>query len=287
MASKVLHVTLKWNKQVFEFDLEATESLTGKDVKERIQSLTSVPVERQKVMLASKPKLWKGVLKDDEALGALLLQNEETPPTMSLTMMGSAQVLQEPHEKTEFIEDMTDEQRQQIAQQEYQQSLSQVTGMIPALQVLPNHRKDDSSKAPDEVREYNRLVHGLPQWQIEKLLEKQNVDDGTVKLNGTAAMTLGLELQRAYVNDLAVLGDGTLVSALQDGHINMWKHGERVRDIIHKGGRSNNSPNGVESVLAFKYPSNVMETDGMPAFCTAGQGGLRMWNSEGDPILAA
>jgi WD40 repeat protein len=288
--------TLKWNKQVFRFDLDVTERFTGRDMKEHIHALTKVPVERQKLMLASKPKLWKGMLQDDEPLGELLQKNKPIN-LLQLTMMGSVQVLPEPtaaqqKKTTAFIEDWTPEQRRLWQEQEYQSALETCTGMIPALQVLPQHRQDDSNKAPDQVREYNRLVHGLPQWQIEKLIQQQSdttttttTTTTTIRLTGTCVMTLGLELQRAYVNDLAVLQDGTLVSALQDGHVQLWKHGERIRDVIHPGrGNSNNSDHGVENVLALQYPTH--DADDMPAFCTAGRGVVQLWNTEADPIVA-
>lgn len=105
---------------------------------------------------------------------------------------------------------------------------------------------------------------------------------------------MGMELRRAYVNDLAVLEDGTLVSALDDGHVQLWKHCRRVRDIVHNkpGGAVGflfgaEAFSGVDSVLALDDGNgNDNCNDSSPfAFCTAGRGCLRVWDSEGEPLL--
>lgn len=98
-------------------------------------------------------------------------------------------------------------------------------------------------------------------------------------------MTMGLELQRAYVNDLAVLNeDGTLVSGLDNGHIQMWKHCHRIGDIVHQsaGGFGGfGAFSGVDSVLAL----NNSTTSSPASFATAGKGCIRIWDKDGEHLL--
>eukprot|EP01083_Nonionella_stella_P153555 493543_1 len=52
-------------------------------------------------------------------------------------------------------------------------------------------------------------------------------------LLGEVAMTMGMELRRAYVNSITVLHNGTLVSGLDDGHVHLWRRGALIQDLIH------------------------------------------------------
>ena len=81
-------------------------------------------------------------------------------------------------------------------------------------------------------------------------------------------MTLGKELRRAYVNDLAVLQDGTLVSVHDDGHVQLWRHGALAKDVRVQRGPMD---------LALALPS----LDRGPAFATAGEGCVRLWADQG------
>ena len=58
-------------------------------------------------------------------------------------------------------------------------------------------------------------------------------------------MTMGAELYRAYVNSIDVLRDGTIVSGLDDGHVQLWRWGSLIRDTRHEGF------GGVDHVRAF------------------------------------
>ncbi|KAG7373081.1 hypothetical protein IV203_033805 [Nitzschia inconspicua] len=274
-STSMLSISLKWNKDVYEFQIPAAAptTTTGRLLKEKIYQLTQVPAERQKIMGKG---YWKGLLKDDFRFSTLSVS------TLKLSMMGSAEVLVKPTTITTFVEDLTKEQQEQAAIQEFQESLALVTGMIPAIQTLPQHRNKDKHRQSDEFYSYNRMVHGLPQYQIERLLEDQfqpNDKKDTPNLKGRVVMTLGLELQRAYINDLATLSDGTLISGLEDGHIQLWKHGERVLDLIHLQAISNNSTRGVESVLA-------LQTNTQAAFVTGGRGVVRVWTKEREQIVS-
>ena len=113
---------------------------------------------------------------------------------------------------------------------------------------------------------YSRLVTGLPQRQMEDLLKQRKQKDNT--LLGKVVMTMGLELRRAYVNDMTVLPNGTLVSVLDDGHVQLWKNGAVEEDVIHDG---NADLGGVDSVV----------TLGTASFVTAGRGSMRLWNRYG------
>ncbi|KXJ12614.1 ubiquitin carboxyl-terminal hydrolase 14 [Exaiptasia diaphana] len=94
----VYKVHIKWGKEKFENVELNTEEPT--DVfKAQLFALSSVPPERQKVML-------KGAVLKDDGWGNFKLKNGIT-----LMMMGSADALpQAPKKKTMFVEDMTDSQ---------------------------------------------------------------------------------------------------------------------------------------------------------------------------------
>jgi WD40 repeat protein len=272
-SSVILFASLKWNKNVYDF--EFPKNSAGRFLKEKVYQLTQVPIERQKIMGKGA---WKGMLKDDFDFATLQTD------VLKLTLMGSAEVLAKPATTTTFVEDMTLEEQQKVEQKAYQESLASVTGMIPAMQTLPQHRAKDRHRQADEVYPYNGLVHGLPQYQIENLLKEQlqnqsSQDRSVPRLTGRVAMTLGLELQRAYVNDLTSLPDGTLLTGLEDGHVQLWKHGERIMDLIHLPAASNNSNRGVESVLA-------MQSNTAAAFATAGRGVVRVWTKDGDLMIS-
>ena len=82
---------------------------------------------------------------------------------------------------------------------------------------------------------------------------------------------MGLELRRAYVNDLAVLPDGTCVSVSDDGHVQGWKHAQQEFDVIHSS--ENKGP--VTSVVAL----------GKTLFATAGQGHVQLWTTaDAEPV---
>lgn len=314
-------VVLKWSKKVIEFETKVcvptpsdpTPLLTGRTFKETVFSLTKVPVERQKIVVTSKGsskvvKWWKGILKDDFDFGSALADSMLTTSRIDLkaTLMGTAEVLESNKDEQIFIEDMATSERKEMERKEIAESMASVAAMIPALQVPPMDRLPSETNGDDntdvkhlpmivsdfeEVRAYDRLVHGYSQPRIDALLRKQQQQQGNEtsqestkpQLLGRTVMTMGLQLQRAYVNDICVLEEcGTLVSGMDDGHIQMWKHCRRARDVIHQPGIMGVAEvfSGVDSVLAL---DNTGTTDA--AFCTAGRGCLRIWNSDGDPLL--
>jgi ubiquitin carboxyl-terminal hydrolase 14 len=60
----MVKVIVKWNKQQYS-DIELDDFKTGADFKKHLEGLTSVPVDRQKVMGLG------GLLKDDQLISAL------------------------------------------------------------------------------------------------------------------------------------------------------------------------------------------------------------------------
>ncbi|OQS00105.1 ubiquitin carboxyl-terminal hydrolase [Thraustotheca clavata] len=90
-------VTLKWGKQTFPLEIDLMNG-TVADLRAQIYSLTFVPIERQKLM----SKAWKGMLKDDVALSTL-----DTSKLTQIMLMGSAEEIRAPAQKTIFTEDLS------------------------------------------------------------------------------------------------------------------------------------------------------------------------------------
>ena len=251
-------VALRWNKRTFSLSIELGETVAS--FKQRVQDATGVPAVRQKLMAK---KGWKGLLKDGIVLDDTTIK--VTASALAVTLVGSAEVLSGPTTKTTFLEDLSPEDLQAAEDGMAQAAMADAHGMIQALQLLP-HERDDRKQ---ELYEYNRLVTGMPQKQIEQELKCSNNE-----LQGKVAMTLGLELRRAYVNDIAVLHDGKCVSALDDGHVQLWKHASQVQDAIHQGGNEG----GVDSIATFHRRHSPV------AFATAGRGSLELWTIDAEPI---
>lgn len=253
-TTKLIPVNLKWSKQSFQLEIDRHESAV--QFKEKVATLTGVPLERQKLLC----KGWKGPLRDDFVFA------EITKAKLIVTLIGSAETLAEPVRKQAFLEDLSPEQLAADEEARLAEAMTDAEGMIAALQ-KPPHCRDDGKQ---EVYQYNRVVTGLPQRQIEELLRKQSEESTLI---GEVAMTLGLELRRAYVNDLAVLEDGTCVTASDDGHVQLWKHTALEYDLVHGG-----NDGGVDSVVALRHP-NI-------AFATGGRGCVRLWTSEAEEVMA-
>ena len=285
MSSTATPITLKWGKQTLNLSIQ--QGISVSDLKLQIYHLTNVPPTRQKVLC---PKYWKGALKDVDIVP------DNIPNNTKITLIGTADKLDEKSidERPRFVEDMTEEEVWEL-----QQKAKGGAGVdddpiidIIALQKEHGMNRDDGKM---EMYEYNRLVTGLPQQQINDMLVQRVVkeQDGegqqqqqssslssstttsTADLQGELAMTMGLQLRRAYVNSLAVLHDGTLLSGLDDGHVQLWRRGEMIRDVRHTGGC-------VDEVVVF--PS-VSHGSG-PAFATAGDGSICLWTQDGDHIMS-
>lgn len=265
--TETISIHLKWAKK--SFTLEIKDGDSGRSLKEKVKDETNVKVERQKILCQKKKSqpCWKGSLADD------FVFSSDSEKVLFLTLIGSAEKIAEPPStRIKFIEDMTKEQLRQVEEETLKEASKDAVGMIPALQKLP-HLRDDGKQ---EMYQYNRLVTGLPQRQIEDILKQQN--GASNPLVGKVAMAMGLELRRAYINDFAVLkDDGTLISALDDGHIQIWRHGELQHDVIHGG-----NDGGVDSVLSLNR-NGMLETQNI-AFCTAGRGSYKFWTKTGREV---
>ncbi|CAM9153944.1 unnamed protein product [Chrysoparadoxa australica] len=93
-------VTIKWNKQQFK-DIELDTAAPVSAFKKKLQELTGVPVERQKLMAKGA---WKGILGDNMDLSTCTIK-----PNQAIMLMGSAEVVTKPAEKVVFVEDMKEE----------------------------------------------------------------------------------------------------------------------------------------------------------------------------------
>ncbi|CAH0475718.1 unnamed protein product [Peronospora belbahrii] len=91
-------ISVKWGKQLFSDIIIEKDSSVG-ELKAKLYELTSVPVERQKLM----SKAWKGMLKDEVNLFTL----DTFVDGLCIMLMGSAHVVEKPKEPIVFIEDMT------------------------------------------------------------------------------------------------------------------------------------------------------------------------------------
>jgi hypothetical protein len=89
----------------------------------------------------------------------------------------------------------------------------------------------------------------------------------------SVAMTLGAELRRAYVKDLVVLANGTLVSANADGRVQLWTHGALEHEEVHLGGEGD-----VDSAVAL--------ANNHTTFATAGRGCVYLWTIDAEPVMA-
>lgn len=315
MNDEAIPASLKWGKTCYDDELMIVpgSSSAARDLKLRVQSLTGVPPGRQKLLC---PKAWKGALKDDDDIiipgGILRVPTKKEGKSKSksksrriiVTLIGSSESLEEkpPEERPRFEEDMTPEElwRATTRRTDGDDDDGVVVDIV-ALQKEPGMERDDGKM---EMYEYNRFVTGLPQHQINDMLASRSKKEKEASadyrnnqslettlsssppllLLGEVAMTMGAELRRSYVNSLAVLRDGTLVSGLEDGHVQLWRRGRMVKDARHPG-------SAVDRVLAFPSSSSASsdddddDDDDGPSFATAGDGGLCLWTKGGGHLL--
>jgi len=92
----VIPVKMKWNKQIYDLDIDL--SVTVDVLKMQVFSLTSVPADRQKLMLPG------GALKDGEDLS-----KRKIKPGLTVMLIGTAEAdeIKAPAEATKFVEDLT------------------------------------------------------------------------------------------------------------------------------------------------------------------------------------
>jgi len=182
---------LKWGKRAFDLVIEA--GADGETLKQVVESLTGVPTDRQKLLCT---KLWKGALKDDTVVPEFPPSKGKAKPFV-VTLIGSAEKLIEKSldERPLFEEDLTQEEVWRLRRgQDADAEMADAVDIV-ALQREVGMDRDDGKA---DAYQYNRLVTGLPQRQINNtLVGRKNGPDPTLK--GEEAMTLGMELRRAWV----------------------------------------------------------------------------------------
>ncbi|KAL3801636.1 hypothetical protein HJC23_013141 [Cyclotella cryptica] len=266
-----IQTQLKWGKKSYNISIESGSSTA--DYKVQVQTLTGVPPPRQKLLC---PKIWKGALKDEDNISDLIRTRSGIPQIVVVTVIGSTETLQEnpPNGPARFLEDMTPDEISRLEMSQYPGVDGDVadTVDIAVLQKEPGVERHDGKIG---WHQYSRFVTGLPQHEISDLLRKRKSSSRTFRgdqLSDTLAMTLGMELRRAYINSLAVLANGMVVSGLSDGHVQLWRRCQMVKDLKHAG--------CVDHVLTF--PSTTQDD---PAFITAGGGAICVWSEEGRRML--
>eukprot|EP00986_Skeletonema_menzelii_P012580 scaffold6985_cov139-Skeletonema_menzelii.AAC.2 len=285
-------ILLKWGKN--SLNLTIHQGMTGSDLKQIIQSLTNVPPIRQKILC---PKLWKGALKDTDVITPNN-GDDGIPDNIKITLIGTADKLIEKSidERPRFVEDMSEEEIWRLNQTNNNRGHDNDDNPIIDIIALQKEHGMQRVDGKMEMYEYNRLVTGLPQHQIEDMLRQRMeptekemeqtsiavaaTNNANSELKGELVMTMGLQLRRAYVNSIAVLDNGTLVSGLDDGHVQFWRRGEMIHDKRHTGGC-------VNEIVVFPSLSSGVgdDDDDRPAFATAGDGSICLWTRDGNQLL--
>ncbi len=99
-----MKLVIKWSTKTLEMDFDEESIPTGLALKQHIQKLTNVPVERQKITGATKT----GFLKDDQQLKDLKLKDNQV-----IKVIGSADTIEEaPKEKIIFAEDLPEDEKE-------------------------------------------------------------------------------------------------------------------------------------------------------------------------------
>mmetsp|Transcript_23936 Transcript_23936/g.27821 ORF Transcript_23936/g.27821 Transcript_23936/m.27821 type:complete len:512 (+) Transcript_23936:53-1588(+) len=102
-GKSVLKVNVKWGRESLSADIDVKADLTA--FKKELQRLTTVPIEKQKILFKGK------ILKDDMALADLGITEGA-----AIMLMGAAEgkALAEQTQKTVFVEDLTAQEKAKI-----------------------------------------------------------------------------------------------------------------------------------------------------------------------------
>uniref|UniRef100_A0A7S1FWV8 Ubiquitin-like domain-containing protein n=1 Tax=Corethron hystrix TaxID=216773 RepID=A0A7S1FWV8_9STRA len=273
-CSSSIPVTIKWSTTTISNKLSIVPGVTTpSDFRNAISELSGVPPGRQTLLCKGG---WKGALRDNFDIDALRTTASKNGGvdggTLIVKMIGTAdRPPPPPSNPTKFVEDLTEEELRADEKAREAAASADAEGSIVALQ-LPPHLRDDASLGT--ARRYNRLVTGMPQSRIEDLLRQRRRQP---RLIGAVAMTMGMEMGRAYVNALAVLEDGTLVSGHDNGRVRLWRHGEQAADVLH--GFGGMSAAGVDDGVTCVVPFGS-------GFTTGGRGCIRIWTDVGECVAA-
>ena len=142
--------------------------------------------------------------------------------------------------------------------------------MILPLQLAPADRDDGKA-----IRyRYNYFATGMPQRLIEAKLRSQRESSKGSRLVGDLAMTLGQELGKAMLTSMAVLAGGTLVTGLDNGRLQLWRHAARFREVLHDAGPAGMLGHGPGPVACMAALGS--------GFATGGSGTVKFWASDGE-----
>jgi len=249
---------VKWGKQRYDVLLRPGSSSDA--LKEEMFLFTGVPPGRQRMMC---PGAWKGMLKAgavlDETLALAAGQTE-----FSIMLVGTAEKMEEAEKTIVFAEDL----KETGGNAEMKGDEIDACNII-ALQKIPRARDDRKV----EWYRYSHFVLGQPQRQIEDYIRRQREqvlqgERGPRLLRDCCVAQFGVELGASYISVLAVLSDGTLVSGMENGKIQLWRHCERLREVVH-------GPDAISCVTTLQGCHGV-------AFATGAAGSVKFWSSEGD-----
>ena len=252
---------LKWGKESYQVTIDSTTTPTS--LMTQVEQLTCVKIANQKIL---SKKGWKGVLSSTTKL-------KVKPGKTTLSLMGSVDSTLKETTSTNtsitFAEDITPEEKMQFEKEQLDAALIDAEGNIPSVQLNPINNARQDGKAISY--KYNYFVTGLPQQRIEFLLKQQRESNNNT-LIGESIMTCGAELGKAFTTSVAVFPNGTLLSARDDGRIQLWRHGERINEM------NQGDP---------KYPSPVTCVAVLGNFIgTGGSGVIKLWNDQGECMQA-
>jgi len=281
---------VKWGKEKFT-GITLTPGSPADALKQQLFELTGVLPKRQKLMCKGG---WKGALKDGTALDAGL-KLKAGQSELTIMMVGSSVGAAAPPAPpgaggaaaaVKFEEDFSAEELAAEQEAAIAVSLADVEGMIPALQEPPGLGRDDGKAM---AFQYNHFVWGLPQAQIESALRRRReagarAADGSGDgglLGEESAMQLGVELGRALITALAVLADGTLVSGADNGRIQLWRHAQRLEELLHEPAATwgGDGPGAVECLVPFAEPAATAHGH---AFASGASGVVHLWTGAGE-----
>jgi WD40 repeat protein len=275
---------LKWGKQ--RFSVVIVPGAAGFEFKKQIADITSVPVDRQRVVCK---EAWKGTLKNEHIVSPTLkLKSNKTHLVVTLIGTAGGQLKSDdPPTLVKFEEDITLAEAAAMQAEEDAKALSTAEGYIPALQFRPGGNERDDGKVMRY--RYNYFVTGLPQRRIESLLRARRERDGV--LGGELAMTMGAELGSAFLTTVGVLSNGTLVSGREDGNFQMWRNGKRFRQGSHRPALAIGKPGPIRCLATLKDDNidsrgvgGFNEGGRSAAFATGGNGSIKLWTNDGECI---
>jgi len=168
----MVKVQVKWNKQSFD-NVELSQFSKGGDFKAHFSQLTGVPLDRLKVM-----GLGAGLLKDDVDISSLKVKENA-----QVKLLGTAEVLVEPQEKTVFAEDIAGDENADAIMNSYSAGLVNMgntcyaNASLQSLRIIPELR-DELNKYQGASSSQNDLSESITASlrDLLKDMDKSNSD---------------------------------------------------------------------------------------------------------------